>query len=152
MGRMYIKWWSYSWLRLTCLFRLLVHGSGPFCGRQAVFRHFVHEKGAFCGQHVLPNWSFDAEYEHDISVLCSKSMYYRQGLFVDPTPEYGLRTRPFVSYCMPVLYEDNMFVVRCCQGEVRKENASRSVGQGSHAHMSGEMQRYGGLNLYGLVM
>ena len=66
-----------------------------------------------------------------------------------------------------------MFVVRCCQGEVRKENASRSVGQGSHAHMSGEvrkenasrsvgqgshahmsgeMQRYGGLNLYGLVM
>lgn len=35
------------------------------------------------------------EYEHDISVLCSKSMYYRQGLFVDPTPEYGLRTRPF---------------------------------------------------------
>lgn len=101
MGRMYIKWWSYSWLRLTCLFRLLVHGSGPFCGRQAVFRHFVHEKGAFCGQHVLPNQSFDAlyqvltEYEHDISVLCSKSMYYRQGLFVDPTPEYGQRTRPF---------------------------------------------------------
>ena len=79
-------------------------------------------------------------------------MYYRQGLFVDPTPEYGLRTRLFVSYCMPALYEGSMFVVRCCQGEVRKENASRSVGQGSHAHMSGEMQRYGGLNLYGLVM
>ena len=58
----------------------------------------------------------------------------------------------FVSYCMPALYEDSMFVVRSCQGEVRKENASRSVGQGSHAHMSGEMQRYGGLNLYGLVM
>ena len=115
MGRMYIKWWSYSWLRLTCLFRLLVHGSGPFCGRQAVFRHFVHEKGAFCGQHVLLNQSFDAlyqvltEYEHDISVLCSKSMYYRQGLFVElQNTDYEQGT--FVSYWMPVLYKNNMFV------------------------------------------
>lgn len=77
-----------------------------------------------------------------IDKACSYSLLqntdYEQGLFV--------------SYCMPALYEDSMFVVRCCQGEVRKENASRSVGQGSHAHMSGEMQRYGGLNLYGLVM
>lgn len=65
------------------------------------FSALCPRNGAFCGQHVLPNQSFDAlyqvltEYEHDISVLSLKSMYYRQGLFVDPTPEYGLRTRPF---------------------------------------------------------
>lgn len=106
MGRMYIKWWSYSWLRLTCLFCLLIHKKHPFCGRQAVFRHFVHEKGAFCGQHVLPNQSFDAlyqdltEYEHDIYLFYLKSTCYKLSLFVDPTPEYGQRT---MSFCI-VMY------------------------------------------------
>ena len=82
---------------------------------------------------MLLNQSFDAlyqvltEYEHDISVLCSKSMYYRQGLFVElQNTDYEQGT--FVSYWMPVLYKNNMFVVRCCQGEVRKEDAAQGVG------------------------
>ena len=35
------------------------------------------------------------EYEHDISSFYWKSTYYKQGLFVDSTPEYGVRTVGF---------------------------------------------------------
>ena len=35
------------------------------------------------------------EYEHDISPFYWKSTYYKQGLFVDSTPEYGVRTVGF---------------------------------------------------------
>lgn len=35
------------------------------------------------------------EYEHGISILQSKSMHYRKGLFVDLTSEYGVRTGDF---------------------------------------------------------
>ena len=35
------------------------------------------------------------EYEHDISLFYWKSTYYKQGLFVDSTPEYGVRTMGF---------------------------------------------------------
>ena len=35
------------------------------------------------------------EYEHDISPFYWKLTYYKQGLFVDSTPEYGVRTVGF---------------------------------------------------------
>ena len=35
------------------------------------------------------------EYEHDISPFYWKSTYYKQGWFVDSTPEYGVRTVGF---------------------------------------------------------
>lgn len=35
------------------------------------------------------------EYEHYISPFYWKSTYYKQGLFVDSTPEYGVRTVGF---------------------------------------------------------
>ena len=39
--------------------------------------------------------AMSTEYEHGISILQSKSMHYRKGLFVDLTSEYGLRTGDF---------------------------------------------------------
>lgn len=130
MGRMYSKWWSYSWLGLTCLFCLLIHKKGAFCGQSTAKRPVIHKIGLICGQHVLPNWSFDAEYEHDVSVLCLKSMYYRQDLFVLPTPEYGQRTWPFCILLYASIIRGQhvrspLFTRRCAQGRCHPRRRMR---------------------------
>lgn len=65
------------------------------------FSALCPRKGCFLWTTCAPESVIDAlyqvltEYEHDIYLFYLKSTCYKLSLFVDPTPEYGLRTRPF---------------------------------------------------------
>lgn len=58
--------------------------------------YFYPENKIFVGTGVCFGTNYSTtEYEHDISPFYWKSTYYKQGLFVDSTPEYGVRTVGF---------------------------------------------------------